>query len=66
MPSREGRGLASHAKVYTDPRLGANGIAGGRTNMRSNRSESRKRRLIAAMAVLLGAAATPINSFAQG
>jgi hypothetical protein len=34
--------------------------------MRSNRSDSRKHRLIAAMALLLGAAATPINSFAQG
>jgi hypothetical protein len=34
--------------------------------MRLNWSETSKRRLIAALAILFGAAATPIDSFAQG
>jgi hypothetical protein len=34
--------------------------------MRLNRNDGMKRRLIAAMAVLFGAASTPIHSFAQG
>jgi hypothetical protein len=34
--------------------------------MRLDQSDSMKRRLIAAMGLLIGAAAIPVNSFAQG
>jgi hypothetical protein len=34
--------------------------------MRLNRNDSNKRRLVAVMAILFGAAAAPINAFAQG